>query len=219
MRNRTLTRTAALVAAAALAACAGRGSGPVMDHWTAAPAGASWDVAQRNTGSYGKDAQFSWTREDMRWKGAPAVGLRGSNGITIVQEPVGGRFISILGPEGKPVFSYDPPIGWVYPLKVGSSWTQRQRMTVHASGKTLDFDFSCKVEGYEKVAVKAGTFDAFRIHCTTSTGSDDLYWTSPKLGTFVRTQLRRDASSPFGAGTQETELLTTPAVRTSSAAR
>jgi hypothetical protein len=212
----SMTRSAALAAAAvAVVACAGSGSGggPVMSHWTPAPPGATWEVAQRNTGSYGKDTQLTWTREDMRWKGAPAIGLKSSLGTMIVVEPVGGRWVSILGPEGRPVLSYDPPIGWVFPLQVGKTWTERERMTVHASGQTLEFDFNCKVEGFEKVTVRAGSFDTFRIHCTTSIGTDDMYWVSPGMGSFVKSHLRRDASSPFGAGTQEQELVSRPAVR------
>ena len=214
MRNSHIIRGVAVaLAVAALAGCAGRSTAPVMDHWTPAPAGASWSVQQRNTGSFGQDAKLTWTREDMRWKGAPAIGLRGSHGMTIVAEPVGGSFIAVVGAEGKPAFTNDPPIGWVYPVKVGNSWTQHERMSVHSTGKTLEFDYSCKVEDFEKVVVPAGSFDAFRIHCTNSIGSDEVYWTSPGLGSFVKTQLKRDASSPFGAGTQEQELVSRPMVR------
>jgi hypothetical protein len=215
----SIHRPAALAAvAAALAACAGSLGDPVMTHWTPAPPGATWEVAQRNTGSYGKDAQFTWTREDMRWKGAPAIGLKSSTGTTIVVEPVGGRFVTVLGPEGRPVSTWDPPIGWVFPLKVGKSWSQHERLTLHASGKTVEFDFKCAVEGFEKVKVRAGTFDAFRIHCTSNVGTDDVYWTSPGVGAFVKTQLRRDASSPFGAGTQYAELVSLPSLRERTAA-
>ena len=200
-------------AAAALAACAGSVGGPVMSHWTPAPEGASWEVAQRNTGSFGQDARITWTREDMRWKGAPAIGLKNSLGNTLVVEPVGGRWITMLGPEGRPVVSFDPPIGWVFPLTVGKTWSQHQRMVLHASGKTVEFDFTCKVEDFQKVTVRAGSFDAFRIHCTSTAGADEAYWVSPGVGSFVRTQLRRDAGNPLGAGTQEQELVSRPALR------
>jgi hypothetical protein len=220
MRNTTSTNRAAALGAVALAlaACAGGAGGPVMSHWTPAPPGSTWEVAQRNTGSFGKDAQLTWTRQDMRWKGAPAIGLKSSLGPTLVVEPVGGRYVTLLSPEGKPVSTWDPPIGWVYPLQVGSAWSQHQRLTLHATGKTIEFEFSCKVEGFEKVKVRAGTFDAFRIHCTNSVGSDDLYWTSPGVGAFVKTQLRRDAGNPFGPGTQDQELVSLPALRERTAA-
>jgi len=215
MRNSIgITTAAALaVAAATLAACAGKGEGPVMGHWTPAPPGASWQVAQRNTGSFGQDAQLTWTREEMRWRGAPAIALKSSLGTTLVVEPVGGRSITVLGPEGRPVTTWDPPVGWVYPLKVGKGWSQHQRLTLHASGRTLEFDSTCNVEDFEKVTVRAGTFDAFRIHCTSTAGSDELYWASPGLGSFVKTQLRREPGNPLGAGTQLQELVSVPALR------
>ncbi|MEJ8835042.1 hypothetical protein [Ramlibacter sp. AN1133] len=217
----TLRAAALGAAAAALAACVGSGGGagggPVMSHWTPAPPGTTWQVVQRNTGSYGQDAQVTWTREDTRWKGAPAIGLKSSMGTVIMTEPVGGRWVSVVDTGGKPVLSYDPPIGWQFPLKVGKTWSQHERMTLHASSKVVEFDFACKVEAFEKVTVRAGTFDAFRIHCKTP-GTDDIYWISPRVGPFVKTQLRRDANSMFGAGTQEQELVSAPAARPNTAA-
>jgi hypothetical protein len=210
MRNSHGARKAAVLGAVAAVLAACTASAPVMERWTPAPSGASWEVAQRNTGSYGKDAQLTWTREDTRWKGAPAIALRSSGGMTIMAEPVGGRWMAIVGAEGRPMLSYDPPIGWEYPLHVGKSWTTRERMTLHASGKTLEFDFNCKVEAFEKVTVRAGSFEAFRIHCTTSIGNDETYWISPGLGAMVKMQLRRDATNPFGAGTQDQELVRRP---------
>lgn len=200
-------RISTLFAATLLAACAA--SGPRADRWVPPPVGAKWDVSQRNTGSFGRDAQFTVTRGDTSWKGAPAVALATSLGITTVSHPDDGRFLAFLDRNGEPMVSFDPPVGWQYPLHVGRQWTTRHRMTMHARGKTVDYDFSCKVEDYEKVTVRAGTFDAFRIHCTSTIGNEDLYWSSPvDVGGFVKTRLVRTASSPFGPGTQESELVT-----------
>lgn len=149
-RHHRAARAAALTLL--LAACAT--SGPVMDRWTAPPVGSTWEMAQRNTGSFGKDTRFTVTRGDMNWKGAPAVALTNSMGITTVSDPATGNFISFVDRSGKEMISYDPPIGWDYPLKVGKSWSrQNQRMTLHATGKTLQFDLACKVEDFEKLQV------------------------------------------------------------------
>jgi hypothetical protein len=130
-----------------------------------------------------------------------------SQGGTLIARPGDGNWIVVLGRDGKPAVSFDPPIGWQYPLKVGKTWTTRHRMTMHATGNSVEFDFSCNVEDFEKVTVRAGTFDAFRVRCKTNLGADDTYWSSPGLGPFVKTRLLRDARHPAGAGTQESELV------------
>ena len=66
--------------------------------------------------------------------------------------------------------------------------------------------------GAEKVTVKAGTFDTFKVVCTTDIGNEETYWTQPDLGVFIKTQLRRTDKSPFGPGTQAAELVSPPAL-------
>jgi hypothetical protein len=196
----------AAVFAAVLSGCAG--VGPQMESWVPAPVGATWEIAQRNTGSYGKDTQLKTTRDaDTTWQGAPVIAMATSQGGTLIARPGDGNWIVVLGRDGKPAVSFDPPIGWQYPLKVGKTWTTRHRMTMHATGNSVEFDFSCNVEDFEKVTVRAGTFDAFRVRCKTNLGADDTYWSSPGLGPFVKTRLLRDARHPAGAGTQESELV------------
>lgn len=204
--NTHAARLAALVAI--IGGCAA--PEPQLTAWTPAPLGATWEVAQRNTGSYGKDTQFKVTRGDGSWQGAPAITMKTSQGGTIVARPSDGKWFAVLAPDGKPVMSFDPPVGWELPLQVGKSWSTRHRLTVGATGNTVDYQFSCKVEAFEKVTVRAGTFDAFRVHCNTSSGSDETYWSSPGLGPFVKTRLIRPAGNPFGPGTQEAELVATP---------
>lgn len=184
---------------------------PEIAAYSPAPAGWSWEVAQRNTGSYGKDAQFKVTRTDGTWQGQPALMMKTSQGGAIVSRPSDGKWHAFLGPDGKPVMTFDPPMGWEFPLKVGKSWGTKHRITTVATGKAMDYEFACKVEAFEKVTVRAGTFDAFRVHCTPSSGSDETFWSSPEVPPFVKTRLIRPAGSPFGAGTQEAELVTRPA--------
>ena len=184
---------------------------PQIEGYTPAPMGWSWETAQRNTGSYGKDVQFKVTRGEGTWQGAPAVTLKTSLGGTIVSRPSDGKWQALLGPDGKPVMTYDPPMGWEFPVKVGRSWATRHRITMGATGRTMDVELACKVEAFEKVTVRAGTFDAFRIHCTPSSGSDETYWSSPGVAPFIKTRLIRPAGSPLGEGTQESELVSKPA--------
>jgi len=206
------THPAAGVAALAvlLAACAA--STPTWERFDPPPPGATLEYAQRNTGSYGKDIQFTATRGDTSWKGAPAVSMASSLGTTTVQHPQGGTW-AVLARDGKPMLSFEPPISAPFPMKVGASFTRRHAMTMHASGKVVEYDLACKVEGYEKVTVRAGTFDAFRIRCTTTIGNDETWWISPAVGGLVKTVLKRDAANPFGPGTQEQELVSRAGAR------
>ncbi|NKE66820.1 hypothetical protein RAMLITH_13380 [Ramlibacter sp. RBP-2] len=198
----------AALCAAMLGGCAA--PEPRADAWVAPAVGTTWEIAQRNSGSYGKDVRYRVTRRETTWKGAPAIALTNSLGGSIVAEPAGGKWLAMLGRDGKPAITFDPPLGWNYPLTVGKGWSDRQRLTVHATGKTLEYELSCSIPAYEKVTVPAGTFDAFRVHCTSSIGNDETFWTSPALGTFVKTRLVRAPGNPFGAGIQESELVARP---------
>ncbi len=65
------------------------------------------------------------------------------------------------------------------------------------------------VPAYEKVTVPAGTFDAFKIACT-SAGASETYWLAPAAGLTVKSMFVRPQGSPFGAGTQQAELVRLP---------
>ena len=58
--------------------------------------------------------------------------------------------------------------------------------------------------------VPAGTVDAFRVHCTYNDDLDELYWHSPDVQPLVKTRFVRGPRSAFGAGTQETEVVSRP---------
>lgn len=180
---------------------------PRADNWNAPLSGSSWEIAQKNTGSFGKDAQFRVTRGDGNWQGKPAVALTNSMGISTMVTPEQGRWHAIVGKDGKPMMSWDPPLGWEYPLTVGKTWTTAYRMTLHGKNVTIPYELSCKVESYGDLAVKAGSYKAFKIVCTSTIGNEEVFWTSPELGVFLKAKLTRAASSPFGAGTQESELV------------
>lgn len=199
-----------LAAAGLVSGCAGLA--PRAERWVPPPAGSSWEIAQRNTGSYGKDATMRVTRGDGVWQGAPVVTITNSQGLTTMVAP-NGHWIAIVGRDGKPVMSWSPPLGFDYPLTVGKTWSTSYRLTLHARGNTIPYDLACKVEGYEQVAVKAGSFDAFKVVCTSNIGNEEIFWTSPDRGVFIKTSLKRTDKSPFGPGTQEAELASAPASR------
>lgn len=185
--------------------------GPQQDQWQPAPVGASWVTTQRSTGSFGtRDVQIKATRGASTWKGTPVASVKIASGGGIVQRLQDGNWIAILDPKGQPTVTFEPPVGPQYPLKVGRSWSAKHRMTVLATGKATDFEMSCNVEAYEKVTVRAGTFDAFKIRCKNSLGSEDTYWLSPAVQPFIKRAEVRSASYPAGPGTQETELIERP---------
>lgn len=207
-----MRRAAACGGLAALLAASGCASiEPRAERWTPPAPGSSWEIAQRNTGSYGKDVQLRVTRGDGVWQGAPVITLSNSLGVTTMVAP-NGHWIAIVGRDGKPMSSWDPPLGFQYPLTVGSAWSTPYRLTL-GNGKTIPYTLSCKTESHEKVTVQAGTLDAFKVVCTTDIGNHETYWTHPDLGVFVKTKLVRDDKSPFGPGTQEAELVSLPAKR------
>lgn len=180
---------------------------PRANAYVAQPMGATWTNAYRNTGSYGKDAQLQVTRGEGTWQGRNVIALKVSNGATMMLSPESGGWLAIVGPDGKPALSWEPAIGWQFPLHVGRSWTTSYRQTIHAANRTISYDMSCRVEGYGDVTVRAGTFKAFEIACSTTNGSNDRYWYSPDMGIFVKTSLTRAANSPSGPGTQQAELI------------
>jgi hypothetical protein len=192
----------AIAAGALLAACATVDTGV---GWNIPPVGSTWQVSQRNTGSYGKDVTFQITRGDGEWQGTQVVTLASSaNGVTVLALP-NGKWAAILGRDGKPLVTYDPPIGYVYPLSVGQTWSTQHKMT-SASGSSTDITYGCKVEGRESVTVPAGTFDTLKIVCE-SPDSRNVSWTSIDHGVHAKQEFERYSNHPQGAGTQQAQLV------------
>lgn len=207
--KRTVSLAFASAVVVLLSGCAS--VGPQQDQWQPAPVGASWVSSQRSTGSYGtREVQVKATRGASTWKGTPVASVTLASGGSIVQRLQDGNWIAMLDAKGQPTVTFDPPIGPQYPLKVGRSWSGKHRMTVLATGTATEFEVSCNVEAYEKVTVRAGTFDAFKIRCKNSLGTDDTYWLSPTVQPFIRRTEVRSASYPTGPGTQDTELIQRP---------
>lgn len=183
---------------------------PVTEKWWGPPpVGATWETAQKNTGSFGSDRQVKSTRlPDATWNGGTAIAVRVAAG-TMLMRVDDGRWIAFLAPDGTPTVTFDPPVGWAYPLAVGKRFNMGYKAT-NAKGTVTEVAGSCTVESWEKVEVLAGSFDAYRVACKNNLGEEGIYWSRPGIGAFIKTRLQRPATHPSGAGTQESELVVRP---------
>jgi hypothetical protein len=202
LTSKAMGMAGAVVAAVSmLGGCAGPGAG-----YAAPPLGATWTMAQHSTGSYGSgEAQVESSRGEMVWEGRTVVTFKSAQG-TILADPALGAWMALLAPDGKLVARYEPPHGFEWPLTVGKEWKSQYKM-INAAGGSVAVTSGCKVESYEDIAIKAGTFKTFRLACSNSLGQNDTIWFAPDAGLFVKSSLRRAPNHPAGAGTRETELV------------
>ncbi|MGL6109791.1 MAG: hypothetical protein ACRC2B_06770 [Rubrivivax sp.] len=184
---------------------------PAAERFVAAPAGTVSTYYRRSSGSFGTvDGPVSWTRVDREWQGKPVYAAVSPQAGTTLHDPASNNFgmFAMLNRSGEPVFSFEPPVGYRYPLKVGNEWSSKHTMTTYPGRETRPYDLSYKVEAYEPITVPAGTFQTYRILITDNFGQVDRYWISPETGipTIKRTQMR-PATHPQGAGQLEGELI------------
>lgn len=201
---------AGLLAALTLAGCADMQNRPN----TLAP-GTSWMVAVRNTGSYGNVNIETRTRVggEKMWQGRPVFVYErpGNPQGDIVSDRDNGRWIA-LAKGDTPILSFEPPIGWNWPLAVGETWTSKHRWTSAATKRSGDFVGTWKVESYDDVTVRAGTFKAYKVVYSDTTGVESTSWYCPELGVNVKIAGRRSAKHPAGPGTNDIELVSRPAM-------
>jgi len=206
MNNRTLKRTtlniAVAGAAALLWACA---MAPTMDKPNVPPQGATWRHALTLTGSYGKGNRVAQTTMGMgSWQGHSMRAMQSQPSTTFVNQD--GCWVGIAV-NGKPTFSFDPPICYRFPIAVGNAWSDQRRMMIIPAKRTLNLESNWKVEAYEDVSVPAGTFGAYRITYSDNNGTDRVDWFSPELGLWVKSSVKRSAKNPSGPGTMESVLV------------
>jgi hypothetical protein len=184
----------------------GCATAPKMERFTPPPLGSTFTFSRSNTGSFGSGTEkATWTATERTWEGKrmTALGIPGGVGLFNAD----GNQVAILGPDDKPILSYDPPIGYDFPLEVGKTSTKSYRVTVHATKQTMPFDWTWKVEAYGDVTAPAGTFKAFKISTSDTFGQEQTGWMIPELGVWGKRSDSRTAKYPSGAGTREIELI------------
>jgi hypothetical protein len=200
--NIAISRTFCAVALVTLAACA---SPPRAEKYVAMPQGSTWTSQLRNTGSYNPGpAETTGKITTVMYKGQPHTGFQ-SGPNTFVTLPTG-DWMALLGGDGKPLLTWDPPVGFNFPLEVGKQWSRSYKFTNHGTNMSMDVVSQATVEAYEEVSVPAGTFKTFRIHTVSNAGADETFWFSPEHGIFVKQLLKRTEKSPSGPGSREIEL-------------
>ena len=182
---------------------------PTADAWKPLPPESTFVTARHNTGSWGNgSSQVKISAGERSWNGTSVVTFTSQQGTSIWSED--NRLIAYLDPAGKTTMTWEPPDaghGLRFPLSVGKTWTERGQIRM-ADGKVLPHENECRVEAREAVKVPAGSFEAFRIRCTSPRGLEMTQWYAPEPGVVVKTVQVRSASNPFGgAGTRDEELV------------
>lgn len=175
--------------------------GPV----TALP-GSEWSNVQRDSGSYGSGVSHVAFKAvaAQNWQGRQHYAHEGPESTTLI-DPTSGRWAAWVK-DGKPLVSWDPPIGYHWPMWVGESWSTPYRVTNHATNKTTEMRAWFWVEAHENVNVPAGSYKAFKIHYSDPTLTGVMWW-SPDLGLWVKSRFERNSNHPAGPGVREQDLL------------
>jgi len=196
-----------VIAALALAFVSGGcAMAPKAERWVAPPIGATYTISRSDTGSYGSGTtQITVKVAERMWEGKRMLAYVAPQGVNVTTPD--GRWPAILGPDEKPIMTFEPPIGNDYPLEVGKTWTKSYRVTVHPANQIVPFDSTWKVEAYEEVTVPAGTFKAFKIIYSDTTGSESVTWSNPDVGMWIKRIDTRTAKHRAGPGTRETQLI------------
>ncbi len=84
--------------------------------------------------------------------------------------------------------------GLSFPLEVGKKWKSAGKITVKTPSATGEQQFDVSVDSYEKITVRAGTFDAYKItsqgYITFRQGRqvNRTYWYAPEARAIVKFQ-------------------------------
>lgn len=169
----------------------------------AAP-GSEWSYVRRDSGSFGSGVSHVYWKSlpAQTWQGRPHVAYEGPE-ATILIDATSGNWAAQVK-DGKPLVSWDPPLGYHWPMWVGETWSTPYKITV--SSGTRDMRAWFTVEDEQTVQVPAGSFKTYRILYSTPTVWGHLWW-SPELGITVKSRLERVAGDPAGPGVREADLL------------
>jgi hypothetical protein len=178
---------------------------PKGERYVVAPLGTTFTSSSTSTGSYGSGTTETITKITERmWEGKKVTAFVSSSGVLLASSE---GWMAILAPDDKPIFTWDPPIGYDWPLEVGKTSTKSYRITIHPRNQTIPFDNTNKIEAYEDVTVPAGTFKVFKISSSDTLGNENIAWFSPELGFFIKQTQKRTDKNPSGPGTRETEVI------------
>lgn len=182
---------------------------PVAEKFVGVQYGTVAVYHRKSSGSYGNfDDQVSWDHKPGSWQGQAAMaGVSPQAGVQLYESKTHG-LVALLGRDGKPVVTYDPPIAYRWPMKVGDSWSSEHKVTMHASGKVVPLTLNYKVEAYDRITVPAGSFNSYLVVSTDSNGEVQRVWIAPADSiSVVKRTLDRPATYPQGAGHLEGELI------------
>lgn len=187
---------------------AGCATAPAPGNYVAAPKGTVATYHRQSTGSYGTvNGPVSWTHDEQMRAGSVVAALVSPQAGTNLLDPRTNALIATLDTAGRPGFTFDPPLGYAWPLEVGKSWTTTYTVTNHGAARTVPMAITYRVDAYEEITVPAGSFHTFRMLSTDSLGEVTQQWTAPALGIqTVRRILDRPATHPLGAGHLEGRL-------------
>lgn len=196
-----------LIASVALALLSvGCAMTPKAERFPTLQVGTTYTIARTDTGSFGSGTtQITMKVDERMWEGKRMTAYVAPNGVTVSTPE--GRWAAILSPDEKPIMTFDPPIGYEYPLEVGKTWTKSYRVTIPATKQTIPFDSTSKVEAYEEVTVPAGTFKTFKIISSDTTGNETVTWSDPEVGMWIKRIETRTAKHSAGPGKREIQLI------------
>jgi hypothetical protein len=169
------------------------------------PLGSTWIMLRSDNGSFGSTtSQIANKRGEQTWQGQKLTTLEAPGFSQLLNDK--GAIVAMMSGD-KPLASFDPPLGFAYPLEVGKSLSSTHNVTIFPSMKITPLQVTQKVEAYEDVTLPAGTFKAFKISWSESNGNENTYWVSPELGISVKSILVRTAKWSTGEGRRENQLV------------
>lgn len=184
----------------------GCATAPRYERFATPPLGSTYTILRSDTGSFGSGAtQITMKIAERMWEGKRMTAYVAPTGVTLATAD--GAFAAIIGPDDKPILSFDPPIGYDFPLEVDKTWNKSYRVTVHATKQTIPFDTTWKVEAYEEsLTVPAGTFKVFKISYSDTLGTETVTWSSPESAMWIKRVETRTAKHSAGPGWREIQL-------------
>ncbi len=199
------TRLHPLVLAAAcavlMAAVPARAQTPNPGVFVNAPEGTVTVYQRKSEGSYGVyDGPVRWVVGRQEWNGRTLIAsVSQRHGISLLDPATHGT-VANLTSDGRPMYAYNPPLSYDWPLAVGKSWKVVAEMTIYQPPGVMPLVVEYKVDALEDVTVPAGTFKAFKVVSKNSFGETEQVWTVPSLGLSTVKVIRdRPPTHPLGA--------------------